>query len=189
MLEPFLVAAGTVFAAEFGDKSQLLAMVLAARFRRPAAVIGGMALGLFFNHVLAAAVGTFIASLLPANLLRYLVASGFLLAAAWAAWPRAEVADEQPEAVVGSAWGPFLATTVTFFLVEMGDKTQLTTVALTARFGAPVPVVLGATIGMLLATVPAVIFADRLLARLPMRLLRFMSALVFAGVGVATVLA
>lgn len=188
MLEPFLVAAATVFLAEFGDKSQLLAMVLAAKFRRPGAVIAGMALGLLLNHVLAAAVGTLVSALLPADVLRWIVGGGFLAAAAWVIWPRAAKEDEA-EAPVGGRRGPFVATAITFFLVEMGDKTQLMTVALTARFDAPVPVVLGATTGMLMATVPAVIFADRLLTRLPLRLLRMASALVFAGVGVATLLA
>lgn len=189
MIEAFLVTAGTVFLAEFGDKSQLLAMVLAAKFRRPGAVVTGMALGLFANHVLAAAVGTLVAGLVPEAVLRWIIACGFLAAAVWVAWPRPGGSDDAPDAPIGSAWGPVLATAATFFLVEMGDKTQLMTVALSARFGMPVPVVLGATTGMLLATVPAVIFADRLLTRLPMKLLRLVSALVFAGVGVATLLA
>lgn len=189
MIEAFLVTAGTVFLAEFGDKSQLLAMVLAAKFRRPGAVIAGMTIGLFLNHVLAAVVGTLVAGLVPEAILRWIIAGGFFAAALYMAWPRSAVADAVPDAAIGSAWGPVVATALTFFLVEMGDKTQLMTVALAARFTLPVPVVLGATTGMLLATVPAVLIADRLLTRLPMTLLRLASALVFAGVGVASLLA
>lgn len=189
MLEPFFVTAGTVFVAEFGDKSQLLAMVLAAKFRRPGAVIGGMALGLFLNHVVAALVGTLVASVVPADVLRWMVGGGFIAAAIWVAWPKQDDEEDVGTATVTSRWGPFLTTAATFFIVEMGDKTQLMTVALSARFGAPIPVVLGATTGMLMATVPAVLLADRLLSRLPMRAIRFGSALVFAGVGVATLLA
>jgi len=181
MPEAFFLTAGTVFVAEFGDKSQLLAMVLAAKFRNPRAVIGGMALGLFANHVLAALVGSLVARIVPEDVLRWIIAGGFFAAALWALMPGGD--DETVEAPV-ARWGPFLTTAATFFVVEMGDKTQLMTVALTARFEMPVTVVLGATTGMLLATVPAVIFADRLLTKLPERLIRWGSAAVFVAVGV-----
>ena len=186
MLEAFLITAGTVFVAEFGDKSQLLAMVLATRFRNPKAVVGGMAAGLFANHVLAAAVGTLMARLVPADVLAWIIAGGFFAAALWVLKPGA---DDAPVEAPVARWGAFLTTAVTFFIVEMGDKTQLMTIALTARFELPVAVVLGATTGMLMATVPAVIFADRLLTRLPVKLIRWVSAGVFAMVGVATLMA
>ncbi|MBS3962427.1 MAG: TMEM165/GDT1 family protein [Sandarakinorhabdus sp.] len=191
MLEAFLLTAGTAFMAEFGDKSQLLAMVLAARYRNPGAVIGGMALGMFANHVLAAAVGILVTRVVSGDVLRWIIAGGFFAAALWVlrSGDDKEMAEtvEAPVAPVAH-WGPFLTTAVTFFVVEMGDKTQLMTVALSARFELPVAVALGATTGMLMATVPAVLLADRLLAKLPVRLIRRGSALVFVAVGVATLL-
>lgn len=188
MLEAFLLTAGTAFVAEFGDKSQLLAMVLAARYRNLGAVIGGMALGMFANHVLAAAVGILVTRVVPGDVLRWIIAGGFFAAALWVlrSGDDKETAETVEAPVV--RWGPFLTTAVAFFVVEMGDKTQLMTVALSARFELPVAVALGATTGMLMATVPAVLLADRLLAKLPVRLIRWGSALVFVAVGVATLL-
>lgn len=186
MLEPFLVSAGTVFLAEFGDKSQLLAIVLATRFRNPRAVIAGMALGLLANHALAGAVGTLLARFLSEDILRWGVGLGFLAAALVALLPIGEEKGEERAPVSGRS--AFWVTAGTFFLVEMGDRTQLLIVALAARFETAVPVVLGATTGILFALVPAVLFADRLLARLPLRLIRYAAAAVFAALGIATLL-
>lgn len=189
MPDAFALSAVTVFVAEFGDKSQILAMVLAARFRQPGAVIAGMAVGLLLNHGLAVAVGVAVAELVPAGLLQWLIAAGFFVAAAWMLKPAAPSKAEGEVEPRPSRWGPFLTTLVTFFLIEMGDKTQLMVVALSARFEAPLPVLLGTWTGILAALVPAVLLADRLLARLPVRLLRLLSAGVFAAVGVSALLA
>ncbi|MFN3370054.1 MAG: TMEM165/GDT1 family protein [Sphingomonadaceae bacterium] len=189
MLDAFAVSAVTVFVAEFGDKSQILAMVLAARFRRPWLVIGGMAAGLLLNHGLAAAAGLLVAQMLPESVLRWLIAGGFLAAALWMLKPdRTDRADVEVMPSAGR-WGPFLTTLITFFLIEMGDKTQLMVIALAARFEAPVAVVAGTLTGILAALVPAVLLADRLLARVPVRIIRLVSAAVFAAVGVGALLA
>ncbi len=189
MLEAFAISAATVFLAEFGDKSQILAMVLGTRFRRPGLVIGGMAAGLLLNHALAAAAGLLAAQLLPAEVLRWLVAGGFFIAALWMLKPDKVARGDVQLMPAAGRWGPFLTALITFFLIEMGDKTQLMVVALTARFEAPAVVVAGTLAGILAALVPAVLLAHRLLARLPVRLVRLASAGVFAAVGIGTLLA
>jgi len=181
-LQTGLVAMTSVFVAEMGDKSQLLAILLATRFRKPAAVIAGMMTGLVLNHMLAAAVGVLAFELLPRDLLRQAVGFGFLAAAAWAVLQPAPRRDE-PVTAPASWRGAYLTTAATFFVVEMGDRTQILVASMTAATGQPVAVVLGATLGVMLATVPAVLFADRILARLPMALLRWGSAAAFAGLG------
>lgn len=185
MLEAFLVSTLTVAVAEMGDKTQLLAILLAARFRQPWAVIAGIFVATVLNHAFAAAVGTLIGKYVPADMLRWLLAASFFATAVWALIPDKE--DEGP--VAAGKWGAFLATTLAFFVVEMGDKTQIATIALAARFEAPVAVTLGTTAGMMLANAPAVIFADKLLKVLPLKLLRFVAAMIFAALGVATLLA
>jgi putative Ca2+/H+ antiporter (TMEM165/GDT1 family) len=189
MLESFAISAVTVFLAEFGDKSQILAMVLAARFQRPGAVVAGMAAGLALNHALAAAVGALVAELVPDDVLRWLIAGGFLLAALWMLKPEPASGPDADVRPPAGRWGPFLTALATFFLIEFGDKTQLMVVALVARFDAPFVVLAGTLTGILAALVPAVILADRLLARLPVRLLRLLSAGVFAAVGAGALLA
>lgn len=185
MFEPFLVSTLTVAIAEMGDKTQLLAILLAARFGKPLAVIAGIAAATVLNHALAASAGVLVAGLVDPAILRWLLAAGFFATAIWAFVP--DKADEGP--VGQGAWGPFLATLAAFFIVEMGDKTQIATVALAARYDAVIAVTLGTTIGMLLANVPAVVFAQKLLQILPLKLLRLAAALIFAGLGVATLMA
>jgi Ca2+/H+ antiporter, TMEM165/GDT1 family len=185
MLEAFLVSTATVAVAEMGDKTQLLAIVLAARFRQPWAVVAGIFTATVLNHAAAALVGTLVAQHMPEDMLRWLLAAGFFATAIWALFPDRE--EEVP--ATGGRWGAFLATTIAFFVVEMADKTQIATIALAARFEAPVAVTLGSTAGMLLANVPAVIFADKLLTILPLKLLRLAAALTFAALGAATLLA
>lgn len=189
MLEAFAVSAATVFLAEFGDKSQIVAMVLAARFRRPWLVIAGMGAGLLLNHALAAAAGVLVASLVPETVLRRVIAGGFFAAALWILRPDRQAETDVEVLPSAGRWGPFLTTLITFFLIEMGDKTQLMVVALAARFESPVAVVAGTLTGILAVLVPAVVLADRLLARLPVRILRLVSAGVFAAVGLGTLLA
>jgi Ca2+/H+ antiporter, TMEM165/GDT1 family len=185
MLEAFLVSTGVVFLAEMGDKTQLLAILLAARFRRPGAVIAGIFAATLLNHGLASALGTLVAQWLSPDQLRWLLAAGFFATAIWALFP--DKVDKGPAQT--GRWGAFLATTIAFFVVEMGDKTQIATIALAAKFAAPVAVTLGTTAGMMLANIPAVLFADRLLKVLPLKLLRILAAGVFAALGVATLLA
>lgn len=184
MLEALFVSALTVTVAEMGDKTQLLAIVLASRFRQPVAVMWGILAATLLNHALAAAAGALIASWLSPDTLRIIIAIGFFATAIWALFP--DKADDGPAVV--SRWGAFLATTIAFFVVEIGDKTQVATIALAARFQMPLVVTIGTTIGMLLANIPAVLFADRLLKILPLKLLRMLAALIFAGLGVATLL-
>jgi len=185
MLEAFVVSTVTVAVAEMGDKTQLLAIVLAARFRQPWAVIAGILVATLLNHALAALVGTLVAEWVAPERLRWLLATGFFATAVWALIP--DKAADGP--VAAGRWGAFAATTIAFFVVEMGDKTQIATIALAARFEAPVTVTLGTTAGMLLANAPAVIFAERLLRILPLRLLRIAAAAIFAALGVATLIA
>ncbi len=185
MLEAFAISTLTVAVAEMGDKTQLLAIILAARFRQPWAVIAGIFTATILNHALAAMLGALIARMVPDGWLHYLLAAGFFATAIWALVP--DKPDDGPVGV--GKWGAFLATTIAFFVVEMGDKTQIATVALAARFDSVVAVTMGTTAGMMLANAPAVIFADKLLRVLPMKLLRFVAAAIFAALGVGALLA
>lgn len=168
--------------AEIGDKTQLLAFALAARFRRPWPIIGGILLATLANHAFAAALGAWVASLLGPQTLRWVLALSFCAMAVWMMIP--DKLDEEDAAT--PALGVFAATTVAFFLAEMGDKTQLATVALAAQFNAFVAVVAGTTLGMMLANVPAVLIGGRLGRRLPLRLIHGLAALMLLALGIAT---
>jgi putative Ca2+/H+ antiporter (TMEM165/GDT1 family) len=181
-LQSFLVSAGVVAMAEMGDKTQLLALVLAARFRKPAAIILGILTATLFNHGLAALAGTWLDGLIPPAWLRWALAASFLAVAVWALIP--DRLDEA-EAVGGSRRGAFVATLVAFFLAEIGDKTQVATIALAAKFGSLLPVVAGTTLGMLIADAPAVLFGDRICGRAGIRIVRWVAAGIFAALGLA----
>lgn len=181
-MESFLVPTGVVVLAEIGDKTQLLAFLLAARFRRPWPIILGILVATLLNHALAGALGVWLTSLLTDDALRWLLGLGFLAMAAWILVPDRLDADEGALA----RHGVFLSTLIAFFLAEMGDKTQIATVALAAHYDALVAVVAGTTLGMLLANVPAVLLGDRLAGRLPVRSVHAVAAAVFALLGVAT---
>ncbi|WIM11594.1 TMEM165/GDT1 family protein [Enhydrobacter sp.] len=183
-MEAFLVSAGLVAVAEIGDKTQLLAMVLASRYRRPVPIILGILVATLANHALAAAVGAQVAAWVGPHTMRWTLAVLFLAMAAWCLVP--DKADEGPK-TVGHA-GAFLATAVAFFLVEMGDKTQIATVGLAARFQDVVTVTAGTTVGMLLANVPAVLCGDVLARKVPLRLVRMAAAASFAILAVLTVI-
>jgi Ca2+/H+ antiporter, TMEM165/GDT1 family len=183
-MDALLISAATVALAEMGDKTQLLAIMLAARFRRPVAVCAGILLATIANHGLAAALGTLIAGWLTPDVLRWLVGGGFLATALWALVPDGD--GGMPMA--GAGLGAFAATVVAFFILEIGDKTQIATIALAARFADPLAVTLGTTLGMLLANVPAVVFAERMLRVLPLRVLRLAAAGVFTVLGLWTLL-
>jgi putative Ca2+/H+ antiporter (TMEM165/GDT1 family) len=180
-VEAFLWSVGVVALGEMGDKTQLLALVLAARFKRPWPIVAGIAVATGVNHALAGALGRWAALWLGAGVLRWVVGLGFLAMAAWMLVPdRVDVA----EADRARSLSVFATTTVAFFLAEMGDKTQLATVALAARHPELVAVVLGTTLGLMLANVPVVFAGDRLLRRVPMAWVHRLAALLFALMGV-----
>jgi putative Ca2+/H+ antiporter (TMEM165/GDT1 family) len=184
-MESLLVATGVVALAEVGDKTQLLAFVLAARFRRPWPIVAGILCATVANHALAGALGAWITTTVPAEVLRWLLGASFLGMAVWTLIPDRV---EEDEARVAQHLGVFGATLVAFFLAEMGDKTQIATVAMAAHYPSAVLVVIGTTLGMLVADVPAVFLGDRLANRIPMRLVHGIAAAIFAALGVATLL-
>ena len=183
-MEAFLVSTGVVALGEMGDKTQLLAIVLAATFRKPWPIVLGILVATLANHAAAGAVGGWVAQALGPSLLRWVIGGSFLAMAAWLLIP--DKIDEDEVRGQQHRWGVFGTTVVAFFLAEMGDKTQIATVALAARYESIVQVVLGTTLGMMLANVPAVFFGDRIARRLSMRLVHGIAAAVFAVLGVLT---
>lgn len=180
-MEALLVSAGVVAIGEIGDKTQLLSLVLAARYGRPWPIVAGILVATLANHALAGWVGDWVRGVVPADVLRWLVAASFFAVALWALKP--DTIDPERAAPIGR-WGVFGVTTIAFFLAEMGDKTQVATVILAAKFNALAQVVIGTTLGMLAANVP-VVFAGKLAAdRLPLRAIRIVAALIFAAMGV-----
>ena len=178
-----LTSTGVIALAEMGDKTQLLALLLAARFRKPVPIILGILVATLVNHGIAGFVGAWVGSWLTPQVLRWSVGLLFLGMAVWTMIPDR---IEEGEAQVATRLGVFGATLVTFFLAEMGDKTQIATLAMAAHYPTPVLVVAGTTLGMLIADVPAVFVGDRLANRIPMRLVHTVAALIFAALGVAT---
>ncbi len=181
-MESFLVSTGAVALAEIGDKTQLLAFLLAARFKKPVPIVAGILVATLANHGLAGVLGTWIAAAVGPDILRWVLGLSFLAMAVWTMIPDA-IEDEETRAA--GRLGVFGATLVTFFLAEMGDKTQLATVALAAHYAAPLAVVAGTTLGMLVADVPAVFAGDRLAGRVPMKLVHGIAAALFAALGIA----
>lgn len=179
-MESLLVSTGAVALAEIGDKTQLLAFLLAARFKKPAPIILGILAATLLNHGLAGALGVWITTAVSPGTLRWALGLSFVGMAVWMLVP--DAIDEKDARIAGR-FGVFGATLVTFFLAEMGDKTQVATVALAVHYAAPVMVVIGTTLGMLIADVPAVFVGDRLATRIPMRMVRMTSAAIFAALG------
>jgi len=178
-LEALLTSTAVVALAEIGDKTQLLAIVLATRFRKPGPIIAGIFAATVANHFLAALVGAQAASILEGQWFRYLVAASFIAMAAWTLIP-----DKLDEPLDKPArFGAFVTTLIAFFLVEMGDKTQIATVALGARFHTVLTVTMGTTLGMMIANVPAVFLGQELIRRVPMRTVRIIAALMFLAIG------
>lgn len=184
-MEPLLVSLGVVALAEIGDKTQLLAFVLAARFRRPVPIAAGILTATLVNHALAGALGAWITATLSPALLRWVLALSFIGMAVWALVPD-RIDDKQTR--FAPRLGVFGATALAFFLAEMGDKTQIATVALAAHYGAALPVIAGTTLGMLAADVPAVLVGGRLAAKIPLRWVHACAAASFAALGIATLL-
>ncbi|GAB3440368.1 TMEM165/GDT1 family protein [Massilia solisilvae] len=183
-MEAFLISTGIVALAEIGDKTQLLAFLLAARFRRPLPIVAGIFVATIANHAFAAAVGALVSQLLGPNVMRWVLGLSFLAMAAWILVPD-EIDEEESKL---ARYGVFLTTLIAFFLAEMGDKTQIATVALAARFQSMAAVVAGTTVGMLLANVPAVYFGERIAGKVPLKLVHGLAALIFAVLGVLTLL-
>jgi len=185
-LEAFGVATGIVALAEIGDKTQLLAFMLAARFRRAAPIILGIFIATLVNHACAGAVGTWITQTLGTNILRWVLGISFLAMAVWTLIPDKLEEDELSASKTGA--GVLWTTVVAFFLAEMGDKTQVATVALAAQYDAFVAVVAGTTLGMMIANVPAVLLGERIAGRIPVRLVHGIAAALFALLGIAALM-
>jgi putative Ca2+/H+ antiporter (TMEM165/GDT1 family) len=181
--EPLLIPTGVVALAEIGDKTQLLALVLAARYREPVAISLGIAAATLANHAVAGALGGWISSLIPLLWLHRGLAVSFLAMAIWTLVPD-RLSDKDTH--VTERFGVFGTTTIAFFLAEMGDKTQVATIALVARYDAPALVVIGTTVGMLIANIPVVLLGGRLSGRLPIKYIRMAAAVLFAALGLGT---
>lgn len=183
-MEAFLISTGIVALAEIGDKTQLLSFILAAKFRKPFPICFGILVATLFNHALAGVVGTWITSILGAEILRWILGISFIAMAVWMLIP--DQFDEK-DANFAKA-GVFVTTLIAFFLAEMGDKTQIATVALAAQYQALAPVVTGTTLGMMIANVPAVILGDKIADRMPVAIVHRITAVIFLILGIATLL-
>ncbi|MCC2595711.1 TMEM165/GDT1 family protein [Pusillimonas sp. MFBS29] len=184
-MEALLVSTGVVALAEVGDKTQLLAFILAARFKKPVPIILGILAATIVNHGLAGALGAWITSAVSPEILRWVLGLSFIGMAIWTMIPDK---IEEEETQVARKFGVFGATLITFFLAEMGDKTQIATVAMAAHYAVPLMVVIGTTLGMLIADVPAVFVGDKLANKIPMKLVHSIAAAIFALLGIATLL-
>ncbi|HEY6133875.1 MAG TPA: TMEM165/GDT1 family protein [Rubrivivax sp.] len=180
-MEAFAVSTGIVALSEIGDKTQLLALLLAARFRRPLPIIAGIFVATVANHAVASALGTWLTHVVDPNWLRWGLGASFLAVAAWMLVP-----DQVDDGAVQTRgrWGVFGVTVVAFFMAEMGDKTQIATVMLAAKYNALVVVTAGTTLGMMLANVPAVMLGDKAVKFVPIAWVHRIAALVFALLGV-----
>jgi Ca2+/H+ antiporter, TMEM165/GDT1 family len=184
-MEALYISTGVVALAEMGDKTQLLAFILAARFKKPVPIILGILLATLVNHGLAGALGAWITSVVSPDAMRWVLGLSFIGMAIWTLIPDK---IEEEETQIAQKLGVFGATLITFFLAEMGDKTQIATVALAAHYGAPLLVVIGTTLGMLIADVPAVFVGNKFAAKIPMKLVHSIAAGIFAIMGLLTLL-
>ncbi len=184
-MEALFISTGVVALAEIGDKTQLLAFILAARFKKPLPIVAGILVATLVNHSLAGALGAWITSVVSPEILRWVLGLSFIGMAVWTLIPD-KIEDEETRAA--QRLGVFGATLITFFLAEMGDKTQLATVALAAHYGAPLVVVIGTTLGMLIADVPAVLVGNRFAAKIPLKIVHSIAAAIFAAMGVLALL-
>jgi putative Ca2+/H+ antiporter (TMEM165/GDT1 family) len=180
-VEAFFVSTAVVAVAEIGDKTQLLALVLACQFRKPLSITLGILAATLANHAAAAFAGNWIMQAVDPLIMRWLLGTSFLAVAVWALIP--DKLDDAPK--LGRVAGPFLTTLIAFFLVEIGDKTQIATVGLAIRFDALAAVIAGTTVGMLVANAPVVHFGEALARQLPLRTVRICAAAAFAVLGVS----
>jgi Ca2+/H+ antiporter, TMEM165/GDT1 family len=185
-MEAFLVATGVVALAEIGDKTQLLALVLAAKYRKPVPIILGILVATLVNHALAGAAGAWISAWVGPDAMRWILGLSFIAMAAWTLVP--DQYDDDQEQAAAPRFGVFGTTLVAFFLLEMGDKTQIATVALAARYDSLVGVVAGTTLGMMLANVPAVLLGEVAAKKLPMHIVHRIAAAIFLVLGVSVLL-
>ena len=184
-MEAFLVSTGIVALAEMGDKTQLLALLLAARFRKPWPIVWGIVVATLANHALAGALGAWVTTFLGPTTLRWVLGGSFIAMALWMLIPDKL---EEGDANTKPRFGVFVTTLVAFFLAEMGDKTQIATVMLAAQYNAFLWVVAGTTLGMMLANAPVVWLGERITRRVPIRAVHVVSALVFLALGVFALL-
>ena len=184
-MEAFLISTGIVALAEMGDKTQMLALLLAVRFKKPWPIVWGILVATVLNHAMAGALGAWITSFIGPQMLRWILGASFIAMALWMLVPDKlpDNADKKPV-----RFGVFGTTLVLFFLAEMGDKTQVATVMLAARFDAFVAVVAGTTLGMMLANVPVVYLGERMTRLVPLRAVRIASAVVFLALGLFALL-
>lgn len=185
-MEAFLVSTGIVALAEMGDKTQLLALVLAARFRKPGPIVAGIFVATLANHALAGALGAWVTTMINPQTLRWILGVSFLAMAVWMLIP--DKLDGDGADVGLPRFGVFGTTVMLFFLAEIGDKTQIATVMLAARYDAWLWVVLGTTLGMMLANAPVVWLGARVTRLVPLRVVHLVSALIFAGLGLLALL-
>lgn len=183
----FLISTAIVALAEMGDKTQLLALLLAARFRKPLPILLAILAATLINHGLSAALGQWITTILSPEILRWILALGFIGMAIWMLIPD-QLDDENESINKWQKYGVFGATFILFFLAEIGDKTQIATVALAARFDSIFWVMIGTTLGMMIANVPAVFIGNKMAEKLPVSLIHKIGALIFLIIGVSTLL-
>jgi putative Ca2+/H+ antiporter (TMEM165/GDT1 family) len=180
-MEAFLVSTGVVALAEIGDKTQLLALVLAARYRKPVPIVLGILVATVLNHALAGSVGAVLARMVDPRVMRWILGASFIAMAVWMLIPDKLEGEQQPRP---PRFGVFATTVFAFFLLEMGDKTQIATIALAAKYPQLAAVVAGTTFGMMVANVPAVLLGEVAATKLPLRIVRAVCAAVFAVIGV-----
>ena len=181
-MEAFLVSTMVVGLAEIGDKTQILSLMLAARFQRPVPIVFGIFFATIANHAAAGLVGVYFGNLLSGPWMRWILGLSFLSVAAWALFPD----KYEGNSTASSGSGAFISTLIAFFIAEIGDKTQIATVGLAARFEQFYPVVIGTTLGMMLANIPAVLLGDKVADALPVKAIRITAAIVFAAIGLLT---
>ena len=183
-MEAFFVSAAVVAVAEIGDKTQLLALVLAAKLRKPIPIILGILVATLANHAAAAAIGTWLTRVIGPDLMRWLLGISFIAMGIWTLIPDKPDLDDEKAPSPKGGWGVFGTTVAAFFLLEMGDKTQIATVALAAKYSNLALVTAGTTFGMMLANVPAVLLGDVAAKKLPLAFVRAVAALIFVVLGV-----
>jgi Ca2+/H+ antiporter, TMEM165/GDT1 family len=183
-MDAFFISTGSVAVGELGDKTQLLSLVLATRLRKPVPIIAGIFAATLINHLIACSVGEWVGMLMTPTVLRWVLGISFLAVAVWALIP-----DKMDENVkTHGNYGIFALTAVTFFMAEMGDKTQIIALALAAKYDALAAVVAGTTLGMMIVNIPTVLFAERATKWVPVKVVRIVAVLIYAILGVITLL-
>lgn len=178
-MDIFLNSTFLVALTEMGDKTQLLAFVLATRFKKPWTIVAGIFVATVLNHLMAASLGELVSDYVPAHILKWVLALAFFAFAAWVMIP-----DKEEDIQDKNRFGPFLTTVISFFIAEMGDKTQLSTVALAAKFSSPVIVTIGTTVGMMIANCPAVFFGNKMLKYIPLKWIHISAAVLYVVFGI-----